>query len=55
MEDEDFYDDDDAIVNRMVAERMAEEDRINDERAAEDPDFAWELRQIRYMESGDDW
>ena len=46
----DYYDDE-AKVNRWVAERLAEEDRRNDERAENDPDFAWELRQIRYMES----
>lgn len=38
-------------INMMVAERLAEEDRKNDERAAKDPDFAYELRQIRYLES----
>lgn len=41
----------DRKINMMVAERLAEEDRKNDERAAEDPDFAYELRQIRYLES----
>ena len=41
----------DRKVNMMVAERLAEEDRRNNERAAEDPDFAYELRQIRYLES----
>ena len=45
------YDDDEARVNRWVAEKLAEEDRKNDERAEHDPDFAWELRQIRYLES----
>lgn len=38
-------------INMMVAERLAEEDRHNDERAAEDPDYAHELSQIRYLES----
>ena len=44
-----------------VAERLAEEDRRNDERAAEDELYAAELRQIRYLESryddyyGGDW
>ena len=42
-------------INIMVSERLAEEDRKNDERAAEDPDFAWELRQIRYLESRYDY
>ena len=50
-ESDDYIEDDEALVNRIVEERLAEEDRINDERAADDPDFAWELRQIRYMES----
>lgn len=50
-ESDDYVEDDEALVNRIVAEKLAEEDRINDERAADDPDFAWELRQIRYMES----
>lgn len=53
-ESEDWIDqeaEDEARVNRIVAERIAEEDRKNDERAAEDSDYAWELRQIRYMES----
>lgn len=51
--DEDFDDEyeQEALVNRIVSERLAEEDRINDERAENDPDYAWELRQIRYMES----
>lgn len=52
-----YYDEEyeqECAVNRIVAERFAEEDRKNDERAAEDPDYAWELRQIRYMESSDD-
>lgn len=38
-------------INMMVAERLAEEDRRNDERAAEDELYAEELRQIRYLES----
>ena len=38
-------------INMQVAERLAEEDRRNDERAAEDELFAAELRQIRYLES----
>lgn len=37
-------------INMQVAERLAEEDRRNDERAAEDELFAAELRQIRYLE-----
>lgn len=41
----------DRKVNMMVAERLAEEDRRNDERAAEDELYAMELRQIRYLES----
>lgn len=43
--------DDECRVNAMVAERLAEEDRRNDERAAEDELYAAELRQIRYLES----
>lgn len=48
-------------INMQVAERLAEEDRCNDERAAEDELYAAELRQIRYLESryddyyGGDW
>lgn len=48
-------------INMEVAERLAEEDRRNDERAAEDELYAAELRQIRYLESryddyyGGDW
>ena len=48
-------------INMQVAERLAEEDRRNDERAAEDELYAAELRQIRYLESryddyyGGDW
>lgn len=38
-------------INMMVAERLAEEDRRNDERAAEDELYAEELRQVRYLES----
>ena len=38
-------------INMQVAERLAEEDRRNDKRAAEDELFAAELRQIRYLES----
>lgn len=51
---EDYVDYDDYMerkVNMMVAERLAEEDRRNDERAAEDELYAMELRQIRYLES----
>ena len=40
-----------ALVNRIVEERLAEEDRRNDERAKDDPDYAYELRCIRYLES----
>lgn len=48
-------------INMQVAERLAEEDRRNDERAAKDELYAAELRQIRYLESryddyyGGDW
>lgn len=48
-------------INMQVAERLAEEDRRNDERAAKDELYAMELRQIRYLESryddyrGGDW
>ena len=48
-------------INMEVAERLAEEDRRNDARAAEDELYAAELRQIRYLESryddyyGGDW
>lgn len=51
---DDYVDYDDYMdrkVNMMVAERLAEEDRRNDERAAEDELYAMELRQIRYLES----
>lgn len=51
---EDYVDYDDYMerqVNMRVAERLAEEDRRNDERAAEDELYAMELRQIRYLES----
>ena len=49
--DDCYEDDDEAKINRIVAEKLAEEDRLNDERAANDPDFAYELRCIRYLES----
>lgn len=42
---------DEARINRIVAERHAEEDRKNDERAENDELFAYELRCIRYLES----
>ena len=51
---EDYVDYDDYMerkINVQVAERLAEEDRRNDRRAAEDELFAAELRQIRYLES----
>lgn len=51
---DDYVDYDDYMdrkVNMMVAERLAEEDRRNDERAAKDELYAMELRQIRYLES----
>lgn len=41
----------DRRINMMVEERLAAEDRRNDERAAEDELYAAELRQIRYLES----
>ena len=53
-ESEEYFDadaEDEARINRIVAEKLAEEDRKNDERAENDPDFAYELRQIRYLES----
>lgn len=52
--DDEYVDYDDYMdrkVNMMVAERLAEEDRRNDKRAAEDELYAMELRQIRYLES----
>ena len=52
--DDEYVDYDDYIdrkVNMMVAERLAEEDRRNDKRAAKDELYAMELRQIRYLES----
>lgn len=51
---DDYVDYDDYMerkINMQVAECLAEEDRRNDERAAEDELFAAELRQIRYLES----
>ena len=54
--DEDYdYDRDEEKVNRWVSERLAREDEANDRRAAEDPDYALELRQIRYLESRYDY
>ena len=53
-ETDEHYDDEyeqECLVNRIVAEKLAEEDRKNDERAQEDELFAMELRQIRYLES----
>lgn len=55
---DDYVDYDDYMdreVNRMVAERLAEEDRRNDERAAEDELYAYELQQIRWLESRYDY
>lgn len=52
--DDEYVDYDDYMdrkVNMMVAERLAEEDRRNDKRAAKDELYAMELRQIRYLES----
>jgi len=53
-ETDEYYDEEyeqECLVNRIVAEKLAEEDRKNDERAQEDELFAMELRQIRYLES----
>ena len=51
-----MFDEDEMLVNRIAAEKLAEEDRKVEERAKNDPDYEWEMRQIRYMEqSDDDW
>lgn len=53
-DDLEYVDYDDYIdrkINMQVAERLAEEDRRNDKRAAKDELYAAELRQIRYLES----
>ena len=53
-ESDEYYDEEyeqECLVNRIVAEKLAEEDRKNDERAEHDELFAYELRQIRYLES----
>ena len=52
--DDEVYDEEfeqECLVNRIVAEKLAEEDRKNDERAEHDELFAYELQQIRYLES----
>ena len=51
---EDTFFQDEALVNRMAAEKLAEEDAKVEERCRNDPDYEWEQRQIRYMETGDD-
>lgn len=44
------------LINRIAAQKLAKEDKKVEERAREDSDYAWEQRQIRYMEqSDDDW
>ena len=47
--------DDEALINQIIVERLAAEDRANDERAAEDELYAYELSQIRYLESRYDY
>lgn len=53
-EPDEVFDDEyeqECLVNRIVAERLAEEDRRNDECAKDDELFAYELQCIRYLES----
>ena len=53
---EDFEFDEEAQVNMMAAEKLARDSKKRQEREQDDPDYAYEMRCIDYLErSDDDW
>ena len=51
---DDFEFDEEAQVNMMAAEKLANDSKKRREREQEDPDYAYEMRCIDYLERSDD-
>lgn len=51
---DDFEFDEEAQVNMMTAENLARDSKKRREREQEDPDYAYEMRCIDYLERSDD-
>ena len=43
-----------AMINRIAAEKLADDSKKRREREQEDPDYAYEQRCIDYLERSDD-